>query len=136
MFSLSELVALGQGSRDLNLQPWGMSAILTSGCLCTEMLPPGRWRLLAGTGELAADTADLNLHVARTLRELGLPARLAKAVLRVAVQDFVDEVRPTDADDWLTLVRTAQGVPRERIEDDLAAATARGPLVPEIAISQ
>ena len=108
-----------------------MSAIVTGGCLCTEMLPPGRWRLLAGRSELAAATPDLNLHVARMLTELDLPARLAKSVLRVAVQDFVDEVRPTDADDWLTLVRAAQAVSRERIEDDLAAATAFGPLVPE-----
>ena len=55
-----------------------------------------------------------------------------KPVLRVAVQDFVDEVRPTDADDWLTLVRAAQAISRERIEDDLAAATAMGPLIPEV----
>jgi hypothetical protein len=124
-------VTLGDPSRALNLQAWGMSAIVTGGCLCTEMLPAAQWRLLAGRNSLAAASPDLNLRVAHMLTELGLPARLAKSVLRVAVQDFVDEVRPTDPDDWLTLVRAAQAVSRERIEDDLAAATARGPLVPE-----
>jgi hypothetical protein len=39
---------------------------------------------------------DLNLHIARMLSLMRLPARLAKYVLSAAVQDFVDEVRATD----------------------------------------
>jgi len=78
---------------------------------------------------VASAVADLNLHVARTLAQLGLPAPLAPSVLSAVVQDFVDAVRPTDPDDWLTLVRAARAVPRERIEDDVAIATADGPLV-------
>ena len=45
--------------------------------------------------------------------------------------DFVDEVRATDLDDWLSLVRAAAAVPRDRIEDYVAAAAADGPLIME-----
>ena len=82
-------------------------------------------------GLMAETVADLNLHIATMLRELALPAAAAKAVLSAAVQDFIDEARPTDFNDWLTLVRTAQGVPRERVEDYVAVATSDGPLVPQ-----
>ena len=47
------------------------------------------------------------------------------------MQDFIDEARPIDANDWLTLVRSAQAVGRERIEDYVAAVAADGPLLPE-----
>jgi hypothetical protein len=62
---------------------------------------------------------------------LHLPAPLAKYVLSAAVLDFMDEVQATDTDDWLSLVRGAAAVPRERIEDYVAAAAADGPLVPD-----
>ena len=63
---------------------------------------------------------------------LRLPARLAKYVLSAAVLDFVDEVRVRyDPDDWLSLVRRAAAMPRERVEDYVAAAAADGPLVAE-----
>jgi hypothetical protein len=133
MFSLTELLYLGRAPiADLN--PWGASAIGWSGCVCTRLAPPRLWRLLSGRpqlGLMAATIPDLNLHVALMLRELKLPAAIAKAVLAGAVQDFIDESRPTDFNDWLTLVRSAQAVSRERIEDYVAAATASGPLVPE-----
>jgi hypothetical protein len=74
--------------------------------------------------------ADLNLHVAIMLKNFRLPAALAKIVLAGAVQDFIDEVKPTDDADWLTLVRAVRAVSRERIEDYIAAATAAGPLIP------
>ena len=105
-----------------------------SGCLCTRLAPPRLWRLLSGRpqlGLMAATVPDLNLHVAMMLRELRLPAAVAKVILEAATQDFIDEVRPTDFNDWLTLVRTAQTVSRERIEDYVATATAVGPLVPD-----
>ena len=135
MFSLTELLYLGRAPiNDLN--PWGASAIGWSGCVCTVLAPPSLWRLLSGRpqlGLMAATIPDLNLHVALMLRELKLPAAIAKAVLAGAVQDFIDESRPTDFNDWLTLVRSAQAVSRDRIEDYVAAATASGPLVPEAA---
>ena len=67
------------------------------------------------------------------LKELRLPAAIAKVVLAGAMQDFIDEARPSDDADWLTLARTARAFTRERIEDYIAAATAGGPLMPDVA---
>jgi hypothetical protein len=134
MFSLAELLALGDPAHEIDLDPWGTSAIVSTGCVCTRMPPPGRLPLLVGRrqlGLLATAVPDLNLHIARLLSRLRLPARLAKYVLSAAVQDFVDEVRATDPDDWLSLVRAAGAVPRDRIEDYVAAAAADGPLLPD-----
>jgi hypothetical protein len=133
MFSMTELLSLGRGPL-ADLAPWGTSALVSSGCLCTRMAPANQWRLMTGRpqlGLMAETVADLNLHIAVILRDLRLPAAVAKAVLSAAVQDFIDEARPTDFNDWLTLVRTAQNVPRERIEDYVAVATSDGPLVPQ-----
>jgi hypothetical protein len=133
MFSLTELLYLGAPS-NVDLNAWGMSALATSGCLCTRLAPPNQWRTLLGRpqlGLMAATVPDLNLHVAMVLRDLHLPSAILKSVLAAAVQDFIDEARPTDANDWLTLVRAARTVPRERIEDYVASATADGPLVPD-----
>jgi hypothetical protein len=73
----------------------------------------------------------MNLHVAIMLRDLRLPAAVAKVVLAGAMQDFIDEVKPSDDSDWLTLARTARTFTRDRIEDYVSAATAGGPLMPE-----
>lgn len=134
MFSLGELLALGDPAHEIDLDPWGTSAIVSTGCVCTRMPPPGRLPLFVGRrqiGLLATVVPDLNLHVARMLSRLRVPARLAKYVLSAALQDFVDEVRATDPDDWLSLVRGAGAVSRDRIEDYVAAAAADGPLVPD-----
>jgi hypothetical protein len=134
MFSLTELLYLGGGPPPAGLDAWGMAAHLSAGCLCTHLVAPGGWWNLTGRpqlGLLATTVADLHLHVAVTLRDLGLPAGIARHVLGAAVQDYIDEVRPSDNEDWLTLVRAAQGVPRDRIEDYVAAITADGPLVPD-----
>jgi hypothetical protein len=48
------------------------------------------------------------------------------------MQDFIDEVRPTDDGDWLALSRAARTITRERVEDYVAAATATGPLMPDL----
>lgn len=131
-FSMTELLFLGRGPIG-DLSAWGMSALASSGCFCTRLASPNQWRSLVGRpqlGLMASTVADLNLHIAVMLRKLRLPAAVAKSVLSAAVQDFIDEARPTDFNDWLTLVRTAQAVPRERIEDYVAIATADGPLVP------
>ena len=133
MLSLTELLTLGGGRAD-QLQAWGMSMLASEGCVCSRLALPGRASLLWGRPQLgltASVVADLNLHVAVTLKELDLPAALAKMILSGAMQDFVDEVKPTDDADWLTLARTARLVPRDRVEDYIAAATAGGPLVPD-----
>jgi hypothetical protein len=133
MFSLRELLTLGKPrGADLDLDPWGTSAMVSDGCLCTRMPALERLPLFAGRhqiGLFATFVPDLNLHIARVLSHLHLPARLAKYVVSAAMLDFVDEVRATDADDWLSLVRAAAAVPQDRIEDYVAAAAADGPLV-------
>src|SRR5207244_1862317 len=131
MFSLTELLYLGRAPVG-SLHAWGMSALGSAGCFCTELAPPNQWRVLLGRpqlGLMATAVPDLNLQVAMMLHELRLPAAIAKLVLTAAVQDFIDETRPTDFNDWMTLVRSAQAVTRERIEDYVAAVTAQGPLI-------
>jgi len=133
MLSLTELLALGGGRTD-GLHPWGMAVIATNGCLCSRLMPPGAWPTLSGRPQLGLSASvlpDLNFRIAILLKDLGLPAALAKVVLSAAVQDFIDEARPTDDGDWLSLPRAARAVTRERIEDYVAAATATGPLLPD-----
>src|SRR5262245_10193008 len=133
LLSLTEIFTLG-GGKTADLQAWGMGVLAVNGCFCTRLLPPGAWRTLSGRPQLGLATAvlpDVNFRVAMVLRELNLPAPLARVVLSAAVQDFIDEVRPTDDGDWLTLSRTARAITRERIEDYVAAATATGPLMPD-----
>ena len=133
MFSLTELLALGGGAA-AELHPWGMSMLTSQGCLCSRLTPPGRWPTLLGRpplGLTATALADVHLHVAIMLKEMRLPAAVAKVVLSGAVQDFIDEARPTDDADWLTLVHAARAATRDRIEDYIAAATAAGPFVPD-----
>jgi hypothetical protein len=133
MVSLTELLVLG-GARLADLDAWGMSMLTTAGCLCARLTPPGRWSTLSGRPQLgatAAGMADVNLQVAVLLKQLQLPAALARVVLSAAMQDFIDEARPTDDADWITLARTARTITAEQVEDYAAAATATGPLVPE-----
>jgi hypothetical protein len=55
-------------------------------------------------------------------------------VMSAAARDFLDGVQPRDGNDWLTIVRTAQAVPRQQIDDYMAAAVvADGPLVRDTA---
>ena len=133
-FSLRELMHLGDPSGRTALDRIGNAAIALDGCLCTELMPPGAWMAARGhwqTGLLAVHAADVNLQVVLALHDLHLPAALARDVLASAMQDYVDEARLIEPDDWLSLIRTAQKIPRERIEDYVAALTVRGPLIPE-----
>jgi hypothetical protein len=133
MFSMTELLFLGGGGSIPTLDSWGMSAVSTRGCICAQMARPGLQWSLAGRPQLgivSAGVPDLTLHVATVLKQLQVPAALAKTVLSAAVQDFIDDVEPSDDGDWLTLSRAAQTLTREQVEDYLAAATADGPLVP------
>ena len=131
LFSLTELLHLGGGAQ-LAVHAWGMSALNTLGCLCTHLPPPGLQTALVSrhhVGLLPATVPDLNLRVALVLRELRLPAALAKGVLEAALYDLLVEVSPMHFDDWLAFVRRARTVSPERIEDYLAALTASaGPL--------
>jgi hypothetical protein len=133
LFSLTELLHLGGGA-GLNLHAWGMSALTTLGCLCTLVPSPAARTGLVGRhqfGILPAMVPDLNLRVAVLLHELQLPAALARQVLESALYDFLADVRPLHADDWLAIVRRAQELSRERLADALAAVTAStGPLSP------
>jgi hypothetical protein len=132
MLTLTELLVLG-GGKPSELDAWGMVAV-SSGCLCPKLPRPGSWPRLVGRPQLglvATGVADLNLHVAVMLKEMGLPAALARVILSGAMQDFIDDVKPTDDGDWITLARRARTVPRDRVEDYIAAATATGPLVPD-----
>jgi hypothetical protein len=134
MFSATELLTLG-GGRTADFDHWGMSMLTVQGCACSRLTPPGRWPTLLGRpplGLTASALADLNLHIATMLKELRLPAAIAKVVLAGAMQDFIDEVKPSDDADWLTLARTARAFTRERIEDYISAATAGGPLMPDL----
>jgi hypothetical protein len=134
LFSLGELVILGGGAQGADLDAWGTSGYASAGCLCTHLVMPSDWRLFTGRSQVAYLSfvvPDLNLRVAAALGELHLPAALARPVLAAAVQDFIDEATPTDGNDWWSLARWAQQLPRQRIEDYVAAAAAvDGPLVP------
>jgi hypothetical protein len=134
LFSLTELLILGGGD-PAQLHEWGATNSSLSACLCTRLGAPNEWRLLVGrpnTGALAAAVPDVALLIATVLADFNLPAGLAKAVLGVAMQEFLDRVRPNDPDDWLTLVRGAQEIQRDRVADFVAATTAQGPLVPDV----
>src|SRR4029079_19415359 len=110
MFSLTEALALGGGLVP-ELNRWGMSMLAFEGWPCARLMRPGDWPTLLRRpplGLTASGVADLHLHAAMMLRELRLPAALAKGVLSAAAQDFIDEVKPTDDADWLALTRFAR----------------------------
>jgi hypothetical protein len=134
MFSLAELLTIGAPESDFDIDAWGTMAVYSRGCACTSMLPSGSWAMLSGRPQVAlmgSFVADLNLRMAIALYDLGVPAALQRAVLAAAVQDFIYEAAPTDAGDWWALVRSAGDVPKQRVEDYVAAAASiYGPLVP------
>jgi hypothetical protein len=136
--SLTELFLLG-GGQSAGLVPLSQWTNSLSGCLCRDVVAPRLVPALVGrsqTGVLAAGIPDLQLRVALAVRELGLPASMTGTLLMFAVQEFVDHVQPTDANDWLTLVLSAQRLSRERIEDYVAAAAAREPFAPLVFVSR
>ncbi|HZR23310.1 MAG TPA: hypothetical protein VFA59_06970 [Vicinamibacterales bacterium] len=138
MFSMTELLVIG-GGKPADFAPWGMAVAAPFGCFCTRLTTPGQWLPLAGRpqlGLIAAVVSDLNLHIAVMLKQMQLPAPLARVVLSGAMQDFIDAARPSDPGDWLTLSRAARSLTRDRIEDYVAAATASGPLMPVAAGQQ
>ena len=120
-FSLVDLLTLGGGAKDADLDAWGTSALQTDGCACTELPSSRAWRVLDGRPQLpmmAATMGDFSLAVALRLRELNLPAALARSILAVAMQDFMDELEPASSNDWWSLSRQAQSLRRQRVEVD------------------
>jgi hypothetical protein len=133
LFSLTELLVLG-AEPTARLSGWGMADTPLSGCLCTRVAATNEWRIVSGRPQIGAmgmAVPDVNLHVAVMLATLQLPAPLARMVVGAAMQEYLNSVRPNDANDWLTLVRGAAQTSRQRIEDYVAAATADGPLLLE-----
>lgn len=130
-FSLAELAALGGG--DPLPDAWGSSGLLSFGCVCTRFPTPRTWRILSGRTQLAmmaATNVEMTLEMARRLSVLRLPAALLPSVLATAMQDFVDQVEPADANDFAALVRYPRALHANAIDDYVAAAaTLAGPLV-------
>lgn len=133
-FSLAELVELG-GIDAADLDAWGAPVLHINGCLCVRFPNPRAWHLLEGRSQLplmAATMGDLSLAVAVMLRDLQLPAKLARPVLAVAMQEYVDGLVMTHSNDWRSLSRHAQALKRQSVEDYVAVAAAvNGPLVPD-----
>jgi hypothetical protein len=133
-FTLGEVAWLGAQDAPAGLSAtWGTSARADDGCLCARLAPPAAWDALAGRaadGRMAALAPDLHLRVAELLSELRVPARLAPAVLTLAVQDELDQVSPAYLEDRLAVSRHASALTRTRVEDYVAALAGRGPLVP------
>jgi hypothetical protein len=134
-FTMVDLLALGGGAPTADLDAWGTAAIYSDGCACTRMPSSRAWRVLDGRPQfpmMAATMGDFNLTVALMLRDMNLPSLLAKPVLAIAMQDFIDDADPVNGADWWSLTREAQALKRQRTEDYVSAAAAvNGPLVPE-----
>ena len=112
---------------------WGTSARWDDGCLCPRLRRPAPLDELAGRtadGRLAALSPDLHLRIAELMAEMQLPARLAPAILSLALQDLIDEAAPAYLEDALSIARYARGLDRTRVEDYVAALVGRGPLSP------
>ena len=134
-FSLVEAFTLGGGAAGADLDAWGTPALHSDGCACLRFPGARAWRVLEGHLQLpvmAATMGDLNLAVALMLRELQLPASMARTVLAMAMLDFIDDVRASNGTDVQSISRQAQKLERRRVEDYVSAAAAvGGPLVPE-----
>jgi hypothetical protein len=133
--SLSELAWAGdpQAADRAALDAWGTARLAATGELATR-LPRGRgWE---GTiahdarAGLATSVGDLNLRIAAFLAGRTLPASLAPDLLSAATLDLVDRVVAPRADDWRAVVAGIRAMSDTRLEDDIAALTADGPLRP------
>jgi hypothetical protein len=133
MWSMRELLALGQERTSVRFDRWGLSARPVDGSLRTLLCEAEPWEDVAGrpmTGQLASFAPDLNLRMAEALALRGMPAELAPEALAPAVQNLVDEAQPAYMDDWLSIVAYIRNLPDSRFDDYLASLTADGPLVP------
>ena len=133
--SLSELAWAGDPQvTDVGaLDAWGTARLAPTGELATR-LPRGRgWEGAVAhdaRAGLATSIGDLNLRIAAFLAARKLPASLAADLLSLATLDLIDRVVAPRADDWRAVVAGIRAMPDARLEDDVAALTADGPLRP------
>jgi hypothetical protein len=133
-FSLVDLFWLGSPrAKPRHYDRWGAASTPLDGCLCLRMPDAGPWEMRGGrtaTGQLATRGVDVGLRIAEFLAELELPSALAPGLLAYAMQDVLDHAQPAFFDDWPAFERTARELPRERLNDYIAALAAGGELIP------
>jgi len=115
------------------LDQWGAASLPLDGCLCLVMPTAQPWEPLSGRpslGLLATRGADVAILVADTLAAAKLPAELAPGVVAYAMQEVVDQARPSYMDDWTEFTRAALAISREMFADFIAAQAAGGGLLP------
>jgi hypothetical protein len=130
-FSLSELLHLGGGGQEA-LDAWGTVDEVSSG-LCPRLPRPVPLDEKAGRRPqpaMAEDFVDLQLRVAVHLSERRLPASLAPALVAAVLPDLLAEARPLRPDDRLGLEAWVRALPRERLDDAVAALAGMGTLQP------
>ena len=136
--SRTELFWLGLigGENEADRTPpagWGAPAVWLDGCLCVRIPPPDAFDLssIVSAERLASGFADLQLALAETVDELGLPAPIVGDVLPLAMRELLDGVSATRRGRLDALVGYVHDLPRERIEDYVASLVGPGrPLRP------
>jgi hypothetical protein len=123
-----------RGSAGNDFDNWGAAVLPLSGCLCLAMPRPRPWEPLTGRpslGLLATRGADVAILVAAALASSRLPAELAPGVIAFAMQEVLDQARPSYMDDWSEFTRAARALSREALDDFIAAQAAGGALLPK-----
>jgi hypothetical protein len=133
--SLVETMWLGKPrtSDAISLDGWGAAVLPLNGCVCLAMPRAAPWESLIGRpslGLLATRGADVAILVADTLASLKMPAEIAPGVIAFAMQEVMDQARPSHFDDWSEFSRAARTVSRDILVDFIAAQAAGGPLLP------
>jgi hypothetical protein len=133
--SLTELAwaADPQGTDRAALDAWGTARVAATGELATRAPRRRPWEEAVAhdaRAGLATAVGDLDLRVATFLAARALPAALARDLLSTATLELVDRVVAPRADDWRAVVAAIRGMSDTRLEDDVAALTADGPLRP------
>ena len=111
---------------------WGAPAVWLDGCLCVRIPPPDALDVSVVSAErLASGFADLQLALAETVDDLGLPAPVVGDLLPLAMRELLDGVSATRRGRLDALVGYVHDLPRERIEDYVASLVGPGrPLRP------
>lgn len=129
-FSPEELAWMG-GLSARAVDGWG-TAFLPSGCLCLRMPRSQPVEVLAArhaTAALPALAVGLSFRIAPVLAAHRLPAPVAAWVLRYAVREVIDRVRPAHAADSAAFTYAIGQIDRSLIEDYIGAVAALGTLV-------
>jgi hypothetical protein len=131
--SAHDLFVLGGVPGAGRADAWGMLAQPVDGSLFLRLPTPALRRALAdrsATGALVTQLCDLPFRVAEFLGGARLPASLGRALLAVAVPEFLELALLSHDDDWPGLVAAARAITGERFEDYLSTLMSDGPLVP------